>query len=584
MSDDAPEVEVEDVYELSPMQLGMLFQTLLAPGTGMFVEEQMSSVPDAVHPGLVERAWNNVAGRTAVLRSSFHWRDIQQPVQVVHRHAAIRVEYLDLCRREPNVAAAEFADFREERRRRGFDLETPPLMRVALVRLGPHDTKFLWQFHHILLDGWSAPMVLQEVMNEYVALATGRPYTPPPRRPFRHYIDWLQERDRVAAERFWRTELRGITTPTPLALDKRSGSEDARAAADREREAVISRDDSQRLRAFAKDCRVTLNTLFQGAWALLLNRYSQQQDVIFGAVVSGRPPELEGVEEMIGLFINTLPVRVRVDPDDRVSPWLLRLQSRQMESAQHDHVSTLDVQRWSDMPSGMRLFDSVLIFENFPVPAALADADAGAEEPVCVGRADVPLSVIIIVGPALRIRFVYHGGVFDDDSVARLARHFTTVLMQMCTSASRRLSDISLLRADERHRLLVEWNATAAPGFDAVPLMQLLDEQARRTPDAVAFVDDVRSISIADLHALSNRLAWYLMGQGVELAPSSASVASAPSMRSRRSSRSSNAEPYPAARPDLPGRAAVVHGVGRQGSRGARGRGGRIRGPGPDMG
>ena len=206
LTDEAANPDVDDIYELSPMQLGMLFQTLLEPGSGMFVEQQVTPVPD-LRPGLFEKAWNAVIERTPVLRTSFHWVDIEQPLQVVHRRASLTCGYFDVTGLPPDVARRQVSAYVEEGRRRGFDLATAPLMRVALVRVAPQDTRFVWHFHHILLDGWSAPLVLDEVMHEYAALATGRPYAAPPRRPYSAYIDWLHTQDQVAAERFWRSRI-----------------------------------------------------------------------------------------------------------------------------------------------------------------------------------------------------------------------------------------------------------------------------------------------------------------------------------------------------------------------------------------
>ena len=220
--------------------------------------------------------------------------------------------------------------------------------------------------------------------------------------------------------------------------------------------------ESDRLRNFAREQRLTLNTVFQGAWAILLSRYSQQTDVVFGAVVSGRPADLDGVEAMIGLFINTLPVRVSVQADDALIPWLHELQRRQLAAGPHQHVSTLDIQQWSGLPSGTRLFDSVLIFENFPVPTHQMDARAATAEPIC-GTCRRRMSVIVIPGRALRVKFVHDARLFDSAAVERLADELVRILCDMPTRARARLRDLSLLTPAERHRVLVEWNVTASP-------------------------------------------------------------------------------------------------------------------------
>jgi amino acid adenylation domain-containing protein len=510
MTDDA----VEDVYDLSPMQLGMLFQSLLEPGAGMFVEEQVTPVPDALHPGLLESSWNAVIARTPVLRTSFHWMGIEKPVQVVHRHARLRVEAIDLRALSPESAAAAFAALLAERRRQGFDLEVPPLMRVALVRLAPQDSMFVWHFHHLLIDGWSAPIVLDEVMREYQGLVSGRPHTPRRRPPYRAYIEWLQRQDREAAERFWRDELRGLGAPTRLGIERAAASLGRNGAADREHEVVLGAADSDRLRGVGRENRLTLNALFQGAWALLLSRYSQQADVVFGAVVSGRPPELAGVEEMIGLLINTVPVRVRVEPDEHLGAWLSAIQRRQLAAAAHHHVSALEIHEWSGLPSGTVLFDTVLVFENFPVSGGRDAEPLGDREPACLGRADVGLSVIVIPGRTLRVKFVYDEDRFDEHSIATVAEQLLGLLRAFVREPQARLRDVSVLTAAERRRV-VDWNRTEYDGYDAVPLMQRLEDVARQAPEALAFIDAGERVSLRALHERSNQLASFLSAQGV---------------------------------------------------------------------
>ncbi len=514
MTEEAASLDIDDMYELSPMQLGMLFQTLLEPESGMFVEQQISRVPD-VSPGLFEKAWNIVIARTPVLRTSFHWVDIEQPIQVVHRQASLQVSCIDLTALLSDDASEQLSRYLKQERRKGFELTQPPLMRVALVRAGPQDTRFVWHFHHILLDGWSAPLVLQEVLSEYATLLTGRPYAAPYRRPYRKYIDWLQTQDRAAAERYWRDTLKGFDAPVALGIERRTYRSGTAGPAEEEHVVTFTTQESERLRTFARERRLTLNTVFLGAWSLLLSRYSQRDDVVFGAVVSGRPGDLEGVEEMIGLFINTLPVRVSVDLDAALGPWLLDLQRHQLAADPHQHVSTLDIQQWSGLPSGTRLFDSVLIFENFPVPVFQTNASAPTDEPICVGRADVELSVIVIPGKALRVKFSYDGHLLEAASVEQLANELLAILGDMPARAEARLRDLSCVTPSERHRTLVEWNSTTVAGYDEVPLMQLLMERAERTPDATAFVENGDRFSIATVHERSNRLAHYLASQGV---------------------------------------------------------------------
>lgn len=511
MSGDQPELDIEDIYELSPMQIGMLFQSLLAPESAVFVEQQAMRLTGPIDAGAFERAWQAVIDRTPVLRASFHWGDMEKPAQVIHRRVPLEVERLD-WRDLAGAPTARLADYLRQMRQARFDFAAPPLMRVALARTGDGSTWFIWQFHHILLDGWSGQLLLRELVDQYRAIVSEQPYSPPERAPFSAYIGWLQGQDPQLAEAFWRRELRGFTAPTALGVGRAAR---AGVAAGNEGEHVftISATDSEALREFARARRLTLNTLLQGGWALLLSRYSGDADVMFGSVVSGRPTEIPGVETMVGLFINTLPVRATVNGDEELFGWLLGLQRRQLEANQYQHVSALQLQQWSELPKAVRLFDTVLILENFPT----AGPRGGAldDEPIYLGRTDVELTVIVVPGDALRVKLLYDQRRFDTETIARIGAHFVTLLRQVPLSAHKPLRELSPLSAEEHRRTVVDWNATATPGYDAVSLMEHLQTQASRTPDAVAFIENGLRATVREVHERSNQLARYLMELGV---------------------------------------------------------------------
>ena len=311
---------LEDIFRLSPVQQGMLYHTLTAPGTGIYHEQFTMSYGAGFDPDLFVAAWRREVARQPVLRTSLLWEDLDEPVQVVHRSAEVPVERLDW--RELDAAEQEerLAGFRAEDRRRGFDLTRPPLTRLALIRVGDGSWRVVWSYHHVLLDGWSAGLVIREISRIYLALAQGAEPDLPERRPFRDYIRWLRKQDLSEAREYWRRRFGDFSEPTPLVVDRPPERGEDRGY--ELRATRLSARDSERIRRFAQEHRVTQNTLVQAAYALLLSRYSGQDDVVFGVTVSGRPPSLRGVDGMIGCFINTLPVRVTMDPEEEVLPCL----------------------------------------------------------------------------------------------------------------------------------------------------------------------------------------------------------------------------------------------------------------------
>lgn len=512
--EDSPPVDVEDIYELSPMQLGMLFQSLLAPSSGVFVEQQAMRLTGAIVPAHFERVWQEVVDRTPALRTSFHWGDLEKPVQVVHRRVPIHIDRLDWRGMPASASNNQMAGYLRDERSRAFDLGEVPLMRIALIRSSATETWFVWHFHHLLLDGWSGQLLLQEVVDQYRALASGQQYIWPERPPFSDYIDWLQSQNEAEAEAFWRAELRGFSVPTTLGIG-RTRTTATQEGNDGEWTFTLSEQDSETLRTFAKAFRITTNILVQGAWALLLGRYSGESDIVHGVVVSGRPTELPGVEAMIGLFINTLPTRVNLSYDQPVVTWLQGLQKRQMDLTRYQYVSSLQVQQWSEVPSGTRLYDTVVVFENFPGASKPGAQSPPTEEPLYSGRTDVPITLVVIPGSKIRMKLLYDHRRFEEREIEQMARHLTETMRNLAANAHAPLRDVSVLTIAERHRMLVEWNETRSPGYDDVALMEMLGQQAEQTPNAVAFIEGTNRVSIASVHEQSNRVANYLASLGV---------------------------------------------------------------------
>lgn len=301
-----------------------------------------------------------------------HWRGLPHPVQLVARRAALPVRHLDWRALTAEQRAGGTERLLAEERAAGLDLGTAPLSRLALAALPGEEVLLLWSTHHVILDGWSTGQLLTEVCEEYAAL-TGGPQAPRPvRRPFADFLAWLREQDEQAAEDHWSGALAGFTERTALPYDRRpAGAHRARATAAVHR--ALDEALSARLRENAAAAGLTVNTLVEGAWALLLARYGGTADVVFGTTVSGRPAELPGVETMIGLFINTVPARVRPPATGGVLPWLRDLQDRQSDGRRHDHLALPRVQALSELPAGEPLFDSMLVFENYPVDESAAD-------------------------------------------------------------------------------------------------------------------------------------------------------------------------------------------------------------------
>ena len=507
---------VEDVYPLSPMQEGMLFHALYAPESGVYVGQFGFVLEGPLDVEALERAWQGVVGRHEALRAAFAWEGLQQPLQVIRREAKVPFRVEDW--REPDGAVRQerLEEYLAQDRALGFDLKRPPLMRLALFRMGEAEHQLVWTHHHLILDGWSLSLLFRDVLALYAAHAPGETPRARAAHPYRDYVEWLGRQDRSRAERFWREALAGFAAPTPLPMvqPRRIGEEGHGGAT-----LLLAAEGTDALREQARRRGVTLSTLVQGAWALLLSRYAGAEDVLFGATVSGRPPELAGVEETVGLFINTLPVRVRLEPEATLGEWLGRLQKEQAEAREYEYAPLVEVQRWSEVPAGEGLFGSLVIFENYPIDQALgeqADRPDGLRVRGNLGReqTNYPLLLVAEAHARLKVDLRYAGALADGEAARRLLAQLETVLETMAAHPERRLAEVSLLRGAERARLLAASGA-AAPGHPQACVHELFAAQAARTPGAPAVRSGDEVLTYAELERGSNRLAQHLRRRGV---------------------------------------------------------------------
>ncbi|HYG62209.1 MAG TPA: condensation domain-containing protein, partial [Thermoanaerobaculia bacterium] len=509
---------IQDVYRLSPLQEGMLFESLYAGGDAYVVQVSWTLAGD-LDAAALRRAWEWLTVRHAVLRTSFHWEEMEHPHQVVHRQVELPWDEEDWR----GVPAGERQGRLEERQqgecRAGFDLEAAPLFRLLLVRLEDRLWSLTWTQHHLILDGWSVGLVLPELFAAYAAFLEGKDPASPPARPFRDYIEWLLRRDPHAAEAFWHHELAGFAAPTPVG-GRPAEPEERHAFGGRGRAvSVLDAALTTALSELARRHRLTLNTFVQGAWALLLARRSGEDDVVFGVVVSGRPAaELPGVESAIGPFINTIPLRARLAPGDRLLPWLAALQQRQVEARRFEHSPLVDVQGWTDVPRGRPLFESLMAFEGSLYDPALGGGAGGVR--VLDARSNqvsrAPLTFTAVPEGALfYLDLSYNRDRFASDEAQRWVGHLLTLLQSMIANPERVLADLPFLTEPERHQVISEWNDTGEGPSYPETLHGSFLAQAERAPDALALVFEDERITYGHLAARSGRLAARLRRLGV---------------------------------------------------------------------
>jgi amino acid adenylation domain-containing protein len=535
-----------DVYPLSPMQQGMLFHSISgrtgqAAASDVYVQQLSCRLRGTLQVESFQASWEAILRRHTVLRTAFAWRGLPEPLQVVGEQVRLPLEELDWRAAAEELQAERLRELTVSERLAGFDLGRAPLMRVKLIRLSDTVHQFVWTWHHIILDAWSVPMLLGELFAGYEAGVAGATLQLGPVRPYKDFVAWQRSQDPAAAESFWRRNLEGFQEPTPLGIDRIGGDTSDAGSGYGLDFLEVPVAEVEALRETARRARLTLNTLVQGAWALLLSRYSGEEDVLFGTAVAGRPPELPGVEQMVGLLINTLPVRVRVTPEARVGEWLDELQRLQAETRRYEHSPLIDVQGWSSVPRGRQLFDSLLVFENAPLD--LQRLQGGSLELVdydFVERANFPLTVMMEVRTRSKVGVGYDRRRFDRPSMLRMLHHLRTLLGQLTGDRQRKLRELDYVTDDERRDLIERWSRGVAPGppvaSETRSISRLFELQVQATPDAPAATFSPEegvevTFTYGQLNEQANRFARRLQTLGIGVEDRVAIIAGASMLR-----------------------------------------------------
>ncbi|MFI6023947.1 condensation domain-containing protein, partial [Streptomyces sp. NPDC051287] len=501
--------ELEDILPLAPLQEGLLFHALYDEQALDVYTTQMSFLIEGpLNVGNLKASARVVLERHKNLRAAFLHEGLRQPVQVIPRKVELPWEEIDFSDLDAGSQETAVEAWLEQDRVRRFDLSAPPLLRFTLIRLGHQRFRLEFTSHHLLLDGWSLPVLMRDLMTAYEQGGRGDGLAPV--RPYRDYLAWVAQQDRGAAEDAWRRSLAGVEEATRLAPVHARASQ----MAPEHVTVRLPEELTAALGAAARGCGVTLNTVVQQAWAVLLGHMTGQDDVVFGATVAGRPAQIPGIESMVGLFINTVPVRVRLKPAESVREALVRLQDEQSALLAHQHLKLTDIH---NLTPANELFDTVVVFENYPigaVPKAAEPADAIRVERL-EGRNSThyPLSLIVMPGDEFRLRLDYRPDLFDRAAAEQIGSQLTRVLEATTTGLDGAVGRFDLLGAAERHQVLTEWNDTTRE-TPAVLLPELFETQTARTPHAAALISGGVELSYAELNSRANRLARHLVACG----------------------------------------------------------------------
>ncbi|MFK8101670.1 MAG: amino acid adenylation domain-containing protein, partial [Saprospiraceae bacterium] len=510
---------IADMARLSPLQQGMLFHHLYDAKDTAYLEQFIFHIDNGFSLPAFEATWEYLLAQYSVLRTAVFGEALNIPVQCVYENLALPIEILDFSTFSTEQIETKWERFVAEERAKGIDFERPPLMRILLVKTGVEQYRMLWLFHHILLDGWSLPILMEAFLTTYEAFYQGASLEQVKqqfnRKPDNYlaYIHYLNQQDKFAEETFWKSYLGGFLQPSLLpfvdtTVDRNKGG------TQEEMKLVFSSEVTANIQKYAQRNHLTVNTLVQGVWAFLLSKYTGKEEIVYGVTVSGRPESLSGVEEKIGLFINTIPLRVKCTANQNIATILTELQKEHATARMYQYTALTDIQRWNALTGD--LFDTLIAFENYPLGEvvdkewALKFTHFELQE-----KTNYLLSLTVSLAETLNVNFGYKVDLLRTDLVEEIKHHFELVICQIIAADELNLANINLLSPTKKSLILETFNQTqnTYPKDKTIP--HLFQAQVQLHPDKAALIFQAEKMSYRALDEQSNQLAAYLIAQGV---------------------------------------------------------------------
>jgi amino acid adenylation domain-containing protein len=506
----------ESAYPLSPLQEGILFHRLLHPDDDLYFEQPAFTVDGPLDADRLFAAWQQVVARHPILRTIFVWEGWERPLQIVLKHAPPRTQLLDWRYLPAAERGKRLSQLLADNQAAGLPLNNQPPHHLTLVRLAEQETRFVWAVHHIILDGWTESLLYRELFAIYEAMGRGETAVLPEPVPFETFIRWQRQQDRTASEQFWRAQLAGFAVPTPLTIDlgKRAPRHAGQHTGELRRH--LPGELYAALQQFGRRHGLTVGTLLQAAWALLLSRYSGEPDVLFGTMMSGRVPQLPGVDQMAGVLINPVPVRTQIDPTDTVLPWLQTFQANLLALQAYETVPLNQVQGWSSVPGDQPLFETLLVLENYPRQRRAASGQLAMRDYFSYERTNYPLTLRLVPDDTMDVILVFDADRLAETAVSRLFGHWCTLLAGLVVDGERPLAQLPLITDAEAHQLIVEWNTWDTQHGETSCIHQEFERQVALTPEAVAVTFATDQLTYAELNAKANQLAHFLQQKGVQ--------------------------------------------------------------------
>ncbi|HEY2494992.1 MAG TPA: amino acid adenylation domain-containing protein [Paenibacillus sp.] len=512
--------EIEDIYALSPMQNGMFFHNLLNSSSDAYFIQTTLDLHGSLDVEAFTKSLNHLIQRNVIFRTNFHSKWTNNPLQVVYRNKQNGLIYEDLREMNEEDREAYVASYTREDKIKGFDLSQDVLMRISILHTHDETYRFIWNYHHILMDGWCLSLVIKELFDGYFAIQEQRKPVEKVAIQYNQYIEWLEKQDHDKSLKYWSEYLKGYDEQTTLPKENTITKSDEYRSENMV--FTLSKELTGQMTQIASQNQVTLNTLMQTVWAILLQKYNGSEDVVFGSVVSGRPSAIIGIENIIGLFINTIPVRIHAEGNEAFIEVMKRNQEQAVASHHYDTYPLYEIQAITQQKQ--HLIDHILVFENYPVQGIMEQLGDQEKTETALKITNVSgdeqtnydFNLIIKPGEEMKWMFFYNANVYDQASIERIRGHLIQILSQVINSPQISIDEIDLITPQEKTQILEVFNDSMADYPLDKTIHGLFEEQAVRTPEQVAVVFEDKYLTYKELNEKANQLARTLRSEGGE--------------------------------------------------------------------
>ncbi|WP_034328484.1 non-ribosomal peptide synthase/polyketide synthase [Alkaliphilus transvaalensis] len=518
---------VEDLLSLSPMQEGLLFHYLKDPDNLQYIEQLSLKLEGPIQGKIVSASWNIVAESNEMLRTVYRWKGIDKPLQIILREKTIPIIEIDISTLNGDELENKLKHLKEKDREEGIDLEKEPF-RVTLIKLKENLFEMIMTNHHIILDGWSTGIILKEFLIAYDSLSIGHQPNVVRKNKYKEFIKWCNYQNPQLQKAYWENYLKGFETITSFPVGMKQGRKvtDSTKEASKGEESkedlwqhqyCVSDVMTEKIQRFTQENRISMATVLYVSWGILLQNYSNSDDVIFGTTLSGRPPKINGIEEMVGLFINTLPTRVKTEEKERIIDLLKKLDGQMKEREAYENTPLIDIKNYSQLERKEELFDNILVVENYPLDQQIKGISGNVSiiEFSMFEVTNFDLALTISVFDGIQLNLVKRGRA-NIEMLEGLLKHYVAILDNIVTNPSLEVAQIDMLSEEEKKLILKTFNDTKTPYPQDKNLHQLIEEQVKKTPNNVAVLYENETLTYRELNEKSNQLARLLIDKGVK--------------------------------------------------------------------